>query len=85
VYNVSDGVPGTITQYYNAVADLFGLPRPPAVTMAEARKVMSSGMLSYLSESRRMDVRRMREELAVTLRYRDLAAGLPFCRPEEDR
>lgn len=85
VYNVSDGVPGTITQYYNAVADLLGLPRPPAVTMKEAREVMSSGMLSYLSESRRMDVRRMREELAVTLRYPDLVAGLPFCRPEEER
>ncbi|TFH30294.1 MAG: SDR family oxidoreductase [Deltaproteobacteria bacterium] len=85
VYNVADGVPGTITQYYNAVADLRGLPRPSAVTMEEARKVMSPGMLSYLSESRRVDVRRMREELAVTLRYPDLAAGLPFCETEEER
>ena len=85
VYNVSDGIPGTITQYYNAVADLLGIPRPPAVTMAEARKVMGPGMLSYLSESRRLDVRRMREELAVTLRYPDLAAGLPSCRPKENR
>ena len=81
VYNVSDGVPGTIAGYYIAVADLFGLPRPLEVTMAEARRVMSPGMLSYLSESRRVDVRRMREELGVTLRYPDLAAGLPSCRP----
>lgn len=85
VYNVSDGIPGTIAQYYNAVADLLGIPRPPAVTMAEARKVVGPGMLSYLSESRRLDVRRMREELAVTPRYPDLAAGLPSCRPQENR
>jgi nucleoside-diphosphate-sugar epimerase len=79
VYNVADGSPGTITQYYNAVADLLGLPRPPAVSMEEARRAMSPGMLSYLSESRRLDARRMREELGVTLRYPDLAAGLPSC------
>jgi nucleoside-diphosphate-sugar epimerase len=84
VYNVSDGSPGTITQYYNAVADLLGLPRPPAVSMEDARQVMSPGMLSYLSESRRLDARRMREELGVTLRYPDLAAGLPSCLAKED-
>lgn len=83
VYNVSDGSPGTMTRYYNAVADLFGLPRPPAVSMEEARRVMSPGMLSYLSESRRIDARRMREELGVTLRYPDLAAGLPSCLGKE--
>jgi len=83
VYNVSDGTPGSISQYYNAVADLLGVPRPPEVSMEEAGKIMSPGMLSYLSESRRLDVRRMREELGVALRYPDLAAGLPSCLPKE--
>jgi nucleoside-diphosphate-sugar epimerase len=83
VYNVSDGVPGTIPQYYNAVADLLGLPRPPAVSIEEARRVPGSVMVSYLSESRRLDVRRMKEELGVTLRYPDLAAGLRSCLGEE--
>jgi len=83
VFNVADGSPGTITQYYNAVADLLGLPRPPAVSMEEARRAMSPGMLSYLSESRRIDARRMREELGVTLRYPGLAAGLPSCLAKE--
>jgi nucleoside-diphosphate-sugar epimerase len=83
VYNVGDGVPGTIPEYFKAVADLLGLPRPPEVPMDEARKVLSPGMVSYLSESRRLDVRRMREELAVTMRYPDLAAGLPSCLQEE--
>lgn len=76
VYNVSDGNPGTITQYYNAVADRLGLPRPPVVTMEEARRSMSETMLSYLSESKRVDNRKMRDELGVVLRYPDLDSGL---------
>jgi nucleoside-diphosphate-sugar epimerase len=77
VYNVSDGNPGTVTGYYNAVADLLGLPRPPAVGMEEARRFLSPAMLSFLRESKRLDVRRMRAELAPDLLYPDLSAGLP--------
>lgn len=76
IYNVSDGTDGTMTQYFFAVADRFGIPRPPAITMAEAQQRLSPAMLSYLTESRRLDNRRMMEELGVTLRYPDLSAGL---------
>lgn len=76
VYNVADGHPGTMSQYFIDVAEALGLPPPPIVSRAEAEKVMSAGMLSYLRESRRLDNRKMREELAVELRYPDLAAGL---------
>lgn len=76
VYNVSDGSNGTMTEYFYAVADHFGLPRPPAISMAEARRQLSPAMLTYLVESRRMDNRRMLGELQITLRYPDLAAGL---------
>lgn len=76
IYNVSDGRNGTMTEYFNAVADRFGLPRPPAITMAEAQQRLSPAMLSYLTESRRMDNRRMLQELGVTLRYPMLADGL---------
>lgn len=76
IYNVSDGVPGTITEYFYAVADRLGLPRPPAVGLAEARKVLSPALLSYLSESRRLDSHRMCEELGVALLYPTLSAGL---------
>ncbi len=76
IYNVSDGVPGTITEYFYAVADRLGLPRPPAVGLAEARTVLSPGLLSYLSESRRIDSRRMRDELGIALLYPSLSAGL---------
>jgi len=76
VFNISDGQPGTMTQYFNAAADLLGLPRPPQVAMAEARQVMTPMMLSYLIETRRMDNRRMMEKLGVTLLYPDLQSGL---------
>jgi nucleoside-diphosphate-sugar epimerase len=81
-YNVSDGLPGTMTQYFNAVADLLGLPRPPQITRAQAERQMNASLLSFLNESRRMDNRKMLRELGVTLRYPDLASGLAACAPE---
>lgn len=76
IFNVSDGQPGTMTGYFSVAAAMLGLPRPPEVTMAEARQVMTPMMLSYLTESRRMDNRRMMERLGVALRYPDLESGL---------
>ena len=75
-YNVSDGQPSSMTAYFNQLADAVGDPRPPLVTRAEAQQVLSAGMLSYLDESRRVDNRRMREELGVTLLYPTLEVGL---------
>jgi nucleoside-diphosphate-sugar epimerase len=79
VYNVSDGNPGNMTDYFFRVADAAGLPRPPAVARAEAEQVLSSGMLSFLRDSRRMDNRKLLEELKIELQYPDLAAGLAAC------
>ncbi len=77
VYNVSDGNPGSMTEYFNKTADLLGLPRPPAISMDEARTHLSAEMLSFLEESRRIDNRKMREELGVELLYPTLDTGLP--------
>jgi nucleoside-diphosphate-sugar epimerase len=76
IYNVSDGRPGTLTDYFNRVADLHGLPRPPQITLGEARTRLSAEMLSYLEESRRLDNGRMLRELGVSLRYPSLKEGL---------
>ncbi|AJE04926.1 SDR family oxidoreductase [Geobacter pickeringii] len=76
IYNVSDGHPGTMTEYFNVCADALGFPRPRQVTLEEARQVMTPLMLSYVTESRRMDNRRMREKLGVTLRYPTLEEGV---------
>jgi nucleoside-diphosphate-sugar epimerase len=78
-YNISDGHPTTMTDYFWRIADLYALPRPPAISMTEARRVLTASMLSFLEESKRLDTRRMREELGVEPRYPDLASGLPAC------
>ena len=80
IFNVSDGQPGTMTEYFNAVAAAFGLPLPLQVSMEEARSQLSPALLSYLSESRRLDNRRMLQQLGVVLRYPDLASGLAAIR-----
>ena len=80
VCNVCDGHPTTMTDYFNQVADLLDLPRPPTIGLAAAGEQMSTGMLSYLRESRRLDNRRMRELLGVEPIYPDLASGLAACR-----
>ena len=76
IFNVSDGQTGTMTHYFNAVADLLGLPRPPQVSREEAGRLISPLMLSYMSESRRMDNSKMLEKLRVRLLYPTLEAGL---------
>lgn len=79
VYNVSDGSPGNMTDYFFRVADAAGLPRPPEVDRAGAEQVLSPGMLSFLRDSRRMDNRKLLEELDIKLQYPDLASGLAAC------
>lgn len=76
IFNVSDGRPSSMTSYFNACADALGLPRQPQVTMAEAHQVMSPLMLSYVSQSRIIDNRRMLDRLRIILRYDSLEAGL---------
>jgi nucleoside-diphosphate-sugar epimerase len=76
VYNVADNQPTTMSHYFNRIADTLGLPRPPAVSMSEAREQLTAAMLSFIEESRRIDNRKMREELGVELMYPDLESGL---------
>ncbi|MEJ2199831.1 MAG: SDR family oxidoreductase [Desulfuromonadaceae bacterium] len=76
VFNVSDGHPTSMTEYFLTLADLCGLPHPPLISLAEARQVMAPLMLSYLTESRRMDNSRMLTRLGVRLRYPILTEGL---------
>lgn len=80
VYNVSDGNDSNMSEYFLTLADYFGLPRPPQVDWAEAERVMSAGMLSYLRESRRISNARMLAELGVRLKYPDLISGLESCK-----
>lgn len=75
VYHVCDGRDSKMGDHFDAVADAFGLPRPPRHTRAEAALTLSPAQMSFLAESRRLDNRRMREELRLRLRYPTPAAA----------
>ncbi|MDJ0741047.1 MAG: NAD-dependent epimerase/dehydratase family protein [Gammaproteobacteria bacterium] len=81
-YNVSDGNPGNMRDYFDRVADLYELPRAPLIRLADADGTLSAGLLSYLGESRRLSNRKMLDELGVTLQYPTLAVGLAACRSD---
>lgn len=83
IYNVSDGNPSTMTDYFYQVADAFGLPRPPAISMAEAREQLGPGILSFLEESKRLDNRKLLQSFGLQLRYPDLATALAEIKREE--
>jgi nucleoside-diphosphate-sugar epimerase len=79
LYNVCDGHPSTMTDYFRRVADTAGMARPPEIPLAQAPGQVSAGMLSYLRESRRLSNGRMLDELGLTLRYPTLTEGLAPC------
>ncbi|MFP4182272.1 MAG: SDR family oxidoreductase [Thiohalospira sp.] len=76
VYNVADGAPCPMAEYFDAVADAAGLPRPPRVPLTEAHRRITRGMLDFLLESRRLDTRRLHRELGVELAYPDYVEGI---------
>ena len=49
--------------------DAFDLPRPPRVKRAEAEKVLSEALLSFLRESRQLSNVRTTRELRLKYRY----------------
>jgi nucleoside-diphosphate-sugar epimerase len=63
-------------EYFDLAADLCGLPRPPRLSRAEAAVVMSPMQLSFMSESRRLLNRRLKQELRLRLRYPTVEQGL---------
>jgi nucleoside-diphosphate-sugar epimerase len=82
VYHASDDSHLKMGEYFDSVADAFGLPRVPRVSCAEAQHVLSPMMLSFMNESRRMSNGRMKRELKVKLRYptvQDLLVTIRQC------
>jgi len=76
VYNACDGHPSTMSHYFKSIAEALNLPMPPELDREQAEKQLSAGMLSYLRESRRMDKKKVLEELKISLQYPDLDSGL---------
>jgi len=76
IYNVSDGSPTTMAEYFNHVAKQLGLPGPPLVSLAEAHKTISSAMMKYLSESKRLSNKKLLSALQENLLYPSYIDGV---------
>ncbi|QGZ55377.1 NAD-dependent epimerase/dehydratase family protein [Paraburkholderia acidiphila] len=63
-------------EYFDRVADAFGLARAPRVSRAQAERELEPVLLSFMRESRRLDNTRLKRELGVRLRYPDVDAFL---------
>jgi len=85
VYNATDDSDLKMGDYFDAVADAFALPRPPRLSRADIATRLSPLTLSFMSESRRLDNRRLKRELRAGLRYPTIADGLRAAleRPDE--
>lgn len=81
VLHVSDDTELHMGEYFDLAADLCSLPRPPRISRAEAATQLSPMQLSFMSESRRLDNRRLKRELRLRLRYPTVAEGLPIRTP----
>jgi nucleoside-diphosphate-sugar epimerase len=69
VIHASDDTSLKMGEYFDVVADAFGLARPPRITRAEAEQQVEPTLLSFMRESRRLVNRRLKEELRIRLRY----------------
>jgi len=76
VYHAVDDSVMKMGGYFDAVADAFGLPRPPRLPRAELAASVSPMLLSFMSESRRLQNQRIKAELGFRLRYPTVADGL---------
>ncbi len=76
VYNVNDDTQLKMGDYFDFAADLYGLPRPPRVAREGAQLQLPLMLLSFMSESRRLDNGRMKNELGLRLHYPTVREGL---------
>ena len=83
IYHAVDDSVEKMGDYFDKVADRFGLPRTPRITRAEAQAVLSPALLSFLNESRILDNTRLKAELRVKLKYPDVETFLKSLPPRE--
>lgn len=76
VYHAVDDSDMKMADYFDAVADAFGLARPPRLARAQLAQAVTPVLLSFMSESRRMSNERIKRELGVRLRYPQVVPAL---------
>lgn len=77
VYNACDDSSMRMGDYFDLVAERFGMPHPPRVDLDAAREAIAETALSFMRESRRLANRRLKKELRVRLHYPSVRQGVP--------
>jgi nucleoside-diphosphate-sugar epimerase len=76
VFHVCDDSQMKMGDYFDLAADLMGLKRPPRVPRSQAQDTLPLMLLSFMSESRRLNNDRLKKELRTRLLYPTIAQGL---------
>ncbi len=76
VTHASDDTELKMGDYFDLAADLYGLPRPPRLPRDVATQQLPLMLLSFMGESRRLDNRRLKQELRLRLRHPTVREGL---------
>ncbi len=75
-YNASDDSCLKMGEYFDLVADRYGLSRPQRISRAQAGARIAPDALSFMDESRRLSNRRVKHELRFRLRYPTVNDGI---------
>jgi nucleoside-diphosphate-sugar epimerase len=78
LYNASDDSRLKMGEWLDLVADGAGLPRPRRIARRDAAGQIRPELLSFMSESRRLDNTRLKCRLGVRLRYPTVREGLAY-------
>jgi len=76
VTNASDDTHMQMGEYFDFAAGLYGLPKPPRVPRSTAQEQLPLMLLSFMSESRRLENTRLKQELRLRLKYPTVVQGL---------
>lgn len=76
VYHTVDDSELKMGQYFDLVADAWNLPHAPRISRSELAQQVSPVLMSFMSESRRLQNHRMKTELGVRLRYPHVSDAL---------
>ncbi|SAK41995.1 NAD-dependent epimerase/dehydratase [Caballeronia pedi] len=69
VINASDDTDLRMAEYFDRVADAYGLPRVPRISRRDAEATLEPVTLSFMRESRRLSNARLKRELGYALRH----------------
>jgi uncharacterized alpha-E superfamily protein len=84
-YNATDDSQIRMGDYFDLVADRFGLPRVPRLSRRQAEEQLSPLQLSFMNESRRLLNQRVKREFRARLRYARVEDGVAAALNERSR